>query len=61
MDGYTLESFWSLKPSKNFDQRINVVQKKSSETQKSLISAAGDIIDKLIGNKIGKGFNKITK
>ena len=63
MNGYDEANFTVQKPAKNFDEHLDVIEKKGAETHKSLINAADDIIDLMMGggDKIGKGFKNIKQ
>ena len=60
MDGYDEAQFKTMKPAKNMDEHLNVMEKKGAETHKSLINAADDIIDLMMGggDNIAKGFQQ---
>ena len=63
MNGYDEGNFNISKPAKNIDEHLDNFEKKGAETHKSLISAADDIIDLMMGgsDKIGQGLKNIKQ
>lgn len=63
MDGYDEGSFQIQKPALNIDEQLDRLGQKTSNTGKSLASAADDVIDLMMGGslKIGKGFKNIKQ